>query len=447
LRPVYLRRGGAFVKELLRRIGAGIDRESLRSAYPDDRELLSLLEHSRILQPPEPVRHLSPEHGKTCPSHNRITTYLTVTTACDLNCSYCLGGGKDPGTSSGKMSPETACRAVEQACGSVNPGGVVEVAFYGGEPLRNWPLVKAVGEACKGAISGRFPDREIRLSMISNLADLPDDLAQWSLDHGMTFLCDIDGPENVHDRQRPFADGAGSWAAVTANVRRLVTAGVPVGLRMTLTALNQSKMMETARLFKDLGAASCAFVPVQPVDCAGRFLPMELLPDLDAIVAGAKQVFESGIWDIEDLFPFSDFRRRLEAGVVGAGCGSFAGQTPVVSPGGNVYPCMYLAGDDSYCVGSLRDGASVDWGRMSGLRERLSTDNLPECRRCPWRSLCGGGCAVPRLRIGPDSDAPVAVMEYARRVNCAFTAAGYELLFWDQATRTHASLAGKTDAI
>jgi sulfatase maturation enzyme AslB (radical SAM superfamily) len=78
------------------------------------------------------------------------------------------------------------------------------------------------------------------------------------------------------------------------------------------------------------------------------------------------------------------------------------------------------------------------------LRERLSTDNLPECRSCSWRSLCGGGCAVPRLRIGPGSDAPVAVLEYARRVNCAFTSAAYELLLWDQATRTHASLAGKT---
>lgn len=52
---------------------------------------------------------------------------------------------------------------------------------------------------------------------------------------------------------------------------------------------------------------------------------------------------------------------------------------------------------------------------------------------------------MPRLRIGSDSDAPAAVMEYARRVNCAFTSAVYELLLWDQATRTHASLAGTAD--
>ena len=52
---------------------------------------------------------------------------------------------------------------------------------------------------------------------------------------------------------------------------------------------------------------------------------------------------------------------------------------------------------------------------------------------------------MPRLRIGSGSDAPIAVMEYARRVNCAFTSAAYESLLWDEATRTHASLAGKAD--
>jgi radical SAM family protein len=235
-----------------------------------------------------------------------------------LNCSYCLGGGKVRGASASPrtMSRETACRAVERACEKVSPGGVVEVAFYGGEPLRNWTLVKVVGDACKGTISGRFPDREIRLSMISNLAEAPDDLAAWALGHGMTFLCDIDGPGPVHDRLRPFADGTGSLATVTANVRRLVTAGVHVGLRMTLTALNQSDMVETARLFKDLGAGSCAFVPVQPVDCAGRFLPRELLPDIDAITAGMKQVYESGsgTWRIFSLSPI------IGNGSVPAGC-------------------------------------------------------------------------------------------------------------------------------
>jgi hypothetical protein len=79
LRPVYLRRGRAFVKELLLRVGSGIDRKSLYAAYHDDRDLLSLLERSRILQPPGPAPRVPPAHG-TCPSHDRIVTYLTVTT-------------------------------------------------------------------------------------------------------------------------------------------------------------------------------------------------------------------------------------------------------------------------------------------------------------------------------------------------------------------------------
>ena len=445
LRPVYLRRGGAFVKSLLKRVGREIARGSLLAEYDQDRGLLQLLEDHQILQSPEQAMNFSPRQ-EACVSHDFAVTYLTVTTACNLSCAYCLGGKKDRGDSVQKMSLETALRAVEQACEQVTSGGVVEVAFFGGEPLQNWPLVKSIGEACTNEIQQQYPDKEVRLSMVSNLAELPDDLVEWSLEQGVSFLCDIDGPQGVHDSQRPFVTGAGSWAAVTGNVRRLTSTGIPVGLRMTITALNQEHMMETARLYKELGARSCAFVPVQPVDCDGRFLSEDLLPDIDMMTAGLRQVYESGLWEVEELFPLSGYQKRLQVGGVGTGpgCGSFSGQTPVVSPAGDVYPCVYLAGNHKYCVGSVQGKTPFDWMKLRDLHDGLLTTNLPECRRCSWRTLCGGGCSVPRLLIGPDSDAPVAVREYARKVNCGFITAAFELLLWDQATRTHAKLTGDT---
>lgn len=440
LRPVYLRRGGSFVRQLLSRAANGISRETLYKQFANDKALLQLLERQRILQgtaqEEKVAEQLLRPALQTSPMHTRVV-YLTLTTACNLNCVYCLGGRQDRGGPVQKMMRQTALRAVEQAFEQTDFGGEVEVCFFGGEPLQNWPLVKTVGEACLSEVAQRHPDKTLRLSMVSNLAEPPEDLTTWSLEHGMSFLCDIDGPQAVHDLLRPFKSRAGSWTVVTENVRRLAEAGVGVGLRMTLTALNQGHMMETARLFRQLGGRSCAFVPVQPVDCLGRFLRQDLLPDMDVLVAGLRQVYESGLWTTENLFPLSNFRQRLQSGGVGEGpgCASFDGQTPVVSPSGEVYPCVYLAGNRQFCVGEAAGDREnrCNWGLLQGVRDSLLTSRLPECRNCGWRKLCGGGCAVPRLMIGPGSGASEKVKEYARQANCRFIAAAVELVLWELA--------------
>lgn len=442
LEPVYMPAGRDFVRNLLAGIGGGVARERLYAANGGHRDLLMMLERHHILV--DASRPYEPKPGRASRAgHELVSVYLTLTTACNLRCVYCLG--KDASRlRAAEMAPDTARKALEKACRCVKPGGTLAVTFFGGEPLANWPLAKDIGEYVLQKLAPRYPDITFTLAMISNLAELPDDLAEWSLTHGMTFLCDVDGPPAIHDRLRPFAGGAGSWARVTENVRRLTSAGIAVGLRMTLTALNQGVMLETSRLFRQLGAKSCAFVPVQPVDIGGGFLAEELIPEIDVIVAGLRETYAAGVWGEDELFPLADYRRRMAAGGArsGPGCGSFAGQTPVVDADGTTYPCVYLVGDSRFRCGTAeRDDAGGE-ARLAGLRERLAIDNLAECRRCPWRSLCGGGCSVPRLLIGPETAAPVKVRDYARSVNCAFVTAAYELLLWERSDRAYGALTG-----
>jgi hypothetical protein len=49
---------------------------------------------------------------------------------------------------------------------------------------------------------------------------------------------------------------------------------------------------------------------------------------------------------------------------------------------------------------------------------------------------------VPRLLIGPDSAAPAKVKDYARKVNCAFVTAAYELLLWERSVHAFGALTG-----
>lgn len=69
----------------------------------------------------------------------------------------------------------------------------------------------------------------------------------------------------------------------------------------------------------------------------------------------------------------------------------------VIESDGSAYPCDFYA-TDAWKMGDINESsffrlAASPVGRA--FRER-SRDERPECARCPWRALCGGGCARER---------------------------------------------------
>ncbi len=68
---------------------------------------------------------------------------LFVAQKCNMGCVYCYGLGGEYGDK-GMMHATTACKAVDWLLD--NSGGLasVNISFFGGEPLLNFPLIKTV---------------------------------------------------------------------------------------------------------------------------------------------------------------------------------------------------------------------------------------------------------------------------------------------------------------
>jgi uncharacterized protein len=332
------------------------------------------------------------------------------------------------------MNLETALRGVQMGLDRLTSGGVLEIAFFGGEPLLHWFRVRDVVHRCETDIGPRYPDRKIRYHITSNLAYLPPDLIGWARRHQVTFLCDVDGPAAVHDQCRPYKGGRPSHRDVVANVRRLADAGLKVSLRATLTALNQHHMMDIAQHHKEIGGCSSAFVPVCPVDSDEYTFPAAMLPSPEVVTEGLVQVYQSRVWDRETLFPFSAYSTKIKPGAfVVTGCGAPYGNTPVVDVDGRVYPCLYLMGTSEFLLGDVHHGNPLDAPCLEELFRRLHVDQVEGCRECAWRYVCGGGCPVWRLLVLSRTDADPAAKEYCRRINCHFTRKILETLLWDMA--------------
>jgi uncharacterized protein len=438
MRPLYVARGKESVKQVLSE-ARGKTLEGLKSLFARDTGLVQMLRDHRILvdASSEKERYDRTEIDAAIaaprPPKNRMTVFLLVTESCNLGCIYCLNGSETYlKTSRSLMSPEVAIRSITACLDQLSTGGTLQVTFFGGEPLLNWPLVKEVIRRCEDGLGQAYSDKKIAYHITSNLTVCPPDLVEVIKKHKITVLSDIDGPPEIHNRCRPYLGGRASHAQTAETIRRIVDAGMPVALRATITSVNQDCITDIAAHHKALGASNCGFVPVCPVNSDQQYVPDALLPDPDRIIAELVKVYHSGLWDRQSLFPFNEYVLKLRPGSRQVtGCAAPSGTTPVIRVNGDVYLCIYLVGQEKFRLGTI----SGTWDRrlLDETTVSLHVDNLRECRACPWRYACGGGCPVMKLATLYGVEKSPSAAAYGRRINCDFTKAVMTELLWDVA--------------
>lgn len=141
---------------------------------------------------------------------------LQVTQQCNLRCSYCVYSGKyiNRTHNNSVMSFETACRAVDFF---MERNLLVEkpaMGFYGGEPLLQFELIKRIIDYVKE----KFPGRKIRYNITVNGTLLTEEVADFLAENNFSLTISIDGPKEIHDANRRFVSGKGSFDIIIKNI-------------------------------------------------------------------------------------------------------------------------------------------------------------------------------------------------------------------------------------
>ena len=361
LRPLYVKEGRRYIMEFLKAAGGLQSYARIITAYPHEAKLLDLLLEYGILVPHQTGKRVLPS-GKALgkpPSGKRMrmSLYLLLSQSCNMSCVYCLNGRESYQTYRNlKMSRAVAFKSVERCLEEVAVGGVLEVLFFGGEPLLNWPLAKEVILHCEKLLGERHKGKRRLYHFTSNLSFLPGDLIEWAKKYDISFLCDIDGPPEIHDRCRPFRNGSGTHEATARSIRKMCLAKLRIDLRATITSVNQDHLPEIAQHHKALGGNSSGFAPVAPVNSDASILPEELLPSPEKVIGGMADVYRSKVWKTGELVPFSQYAPRFRPGCLTVvGCGAACGNVPAVCANGDVYPCIYLVGIKRFHLGNIMD--------------------------------------------------------------------------------------------
>lgn len=146
---------------------------------------------------------------------------LQVTQGCNLRCKYCIyseqANPHQRSHSSKRMSWETAKRGIDFLYEHSVDSQEITVGFYGGEPLLELPLIKRVIAYTRK----KFAGKKVSFSMTSNGTLLTDDIIRFLSKENLRLMISLDGPKEIHDKNRVFVDGTGSFDTLMKNVRRI----------------------------------------------------------------------------------------------------------------------------------------------------------------------------------------------------------------------------------
>lgn len=124
---------------------------------------------------------------------------FVVTLRCDHSCQYCQVSRQSEDKGAFDMTQATADKGLDIVFHSPNPA--IKIEFQGGEPLLNWPLIQYVVE--KAEQRNLTEKRDLQFVVTTTLSLATDEMLEYCRDHGIWLSSSLDGPEDLHNKNRP----------------------------------------------------------------------------------------------------------------------------------------------------------------------------------------------------------------------------------------------------
>ena len=124
---------------------------------------------------------------------------FVVTLRCEHSCPYCQVSRQSDDKLAYDMSPQTAERALQMVFRSPSPN--IKIEFQGGEPLLNFDRIKSIVLRAKEI--NLTEDRSLQFVIATNLAIVTDEILYFCRDHQILISTSLDGPEKLHNKNRP----------------------------------------------------------------------------------------------------------------------------------------------------------------------------------------------------------------------------------------------------
>jgi len=314
---------------------------------------------------------------------------VTLNLDCNLACSYCyeshFRGTKYMTEATADLVVQTLLDHPLAATRDIN------VDFYGGEPLLSVPLIRRISLPLQSAVRER--GKSYACTLVTNGTLLNRSAIEELLPLGLIGAkFTLDGPPEIHDRQRPFASGRESFAAILRNLKE-ISGHIGIHLGGNFSRDNYRRFLELLDILLAEGITpdrlqSVQFVPITPT--AGE----AGLPEFSAGCASSSEpwLVEASLFLREETLKRGFKVKKPQV----SGCMVESANQMVIGYDGAVFKCPAFMGWPDLSIGTLAQGIG-EYRRSHDLGAWQND----ACLECAYLPLCFGGCRfLQRLTTG-----------------------------------------------
>lgn len=332
------------------------------------------------------IESLSPIKARTNDISNlrnidRIT--LCVSNDCNLRCKYCYAHGGSYGTDRGMMSLEVAERFVKFC--DVNFDSIQKIVFFGGEPMLNAEVIDFVCKKIKETFLSK-PASCPKFGLITNGTILDEPSYKLIERHMSCVTVSIDGPQAIHDMNRPYTDGRGSYKQTELFIKKIKT--IP-NLQVTYEATFTKDSIDAGHnivslknFFYDTFGIKGFIVNDSHLDKSIETKYLKSITE-EQIVNSNFECFPTSFWQILEYLV-----KRESNTFCNIGYRNFS-----VTTKGQLFAC-HLVNEKKGCGLGQIDGKNL-FNDTVNYKElvRSTYKNNGICKSCWCKNLCGG-CTV-----------------------------------------------------
>lgn len=321
---------------------------------------------------------------------------LHLTDYCNLRCHYCFIEGNMPEDYQRQNMTEEVIKNAINKFSQVIAGQSFpkppSVVFYGGEPLANWKVIKRGLEYLQQSQELKSLPLKMDKILITNGTLITPEIAKELKRYGVMVSVSIDGPREIHDLNRVFRNGKGSFQRTIAGLRILKEARIRPTVSCVLSKESLDHASDIIRwLLDELGIKALGFNHISIVPNVSGYDPIYEANFGEALLR-VQEIIQEEYPDVYERRMNHKINAFLDRRILKADC-TGCGEQMSVSPDGQIGICQGYMGSRKTFSGSIFDAeydpaidpVFIEWSQRSPL-------NMPQCYHCPALATCGGGC-------------------------------------------------------
>lgn len=353
--------------------------------------------------------HISQIEKESKMKINGKTITIHITNRCNLSCPYCY---KDANTNLCELSQEEILKIVAESYEL----GFKDFTFSGGEPTIRTDLFEILNE-----VKEKYSDCNFNL-ITNGTVELKDeyiDILTRTLSAIQISIDSSKEEENAKTRGIGNVEKVKKFATNLAkrNYKNFYFACVPYTKSMD-ASVEDNTVPLLMRLSAYLGGKGLYINMLKPngrmnLEGYSNYNIDDFWEIVDKTIEEQEQLYNIGYRELS-LFAAGDFANILVEHKHKAGCGAGVAELSIDNDG-NVYPCPSLMLPE-FLLGNIRELSMRKIYEIAyDMFKDITVDHIEECKECPARYICGGGCRAMAYLLKGDIKAANPHCEQAKK--------------------------------